>query len=422
MIKKDIRVVSRFSIVIITIIGFTSIKALSGQLRVGTPEQIYPTQQTGFPCDAVPATVYQNDGTLKIYLSTVDKVYEFTGTPDHPYQNRVNHSNGSYFNPLTSYAKMHTSEYYMDFGTAYYDQIDNAVDNVGLYFKNIYKVSDNELLGFVHAEYYYQKRSSSAGPYPAYFAIGVCYSNNNGVSWNYCGDIIRPNKNYDGVNKSTESNIGGVPCITVGEYFHVYYNEHTGTEVYPSVARAKIDDVVAKAKNGEVEDWKKWTGNDSWNADADGGIGVSPGIGMRVIPENVINGADVHSDAAFCTVSGQYYLTVCSDYRIYVIQSRDGLSWNKPVLLADNNLGRNGSISVCPVFVSIKGKKSDDNMRVGSAFYIYFNSNYPSPLNGCYEGDNNATCMSSWRRDNTDMPVWRVRVDVRSGTSNLLLP
>lgn len=113
---------------------------------------------------------------------------------------------------------------------------------------NVYRISDSELLGFVHVE---ENIVWGTGiPTDIDYAIGIAYSSNNGDNWNYCGHVIQTS------NKGTTNhltNIGGVPYIIVGNNVYVYFNEWTGTAAAPvyrgvSVARANLASVIADAR------------------------------------------------------------------------------------------------------------------------------------------------------------------------------
>jgi hypothetical protein len=365
-----------------------------------------------FPCDAVCATVRQNNGKLHTYSSSFDRTYRYTGTAEKPWQNIKLHMNVSYFDNLSTYAQEHTSEYVFDFGTPRYHRIENAGDSVGFYFKNIYRVDAGELIGFVHAEYYHQGRPpqhAEADVYPAYYSIGLCRSANNGNSWTFCGDILRPFMNYTG---DASFNIGGAPCLVVGDYLYIYFNEVNSVfDFYPGVARAKLRDVIDSARIGHVAAWKKWTGDTTWNADACGIAGKKEGLGNRVIPASVLNGIiDVHTDAAYCSSIKKYLITATLHDTLFILQSEDGLSWKNPQLVAGNNLGTAGSIPQFPFFVSISGQSSKDYTVIGNKFYIYFLNRLPSPLNKCPNPPGNEQCIGEFRKDGTDFPLWRVLV------------
>ena len=176
----------------------------------------------------------------------------------------------------------------------------------GAWLYNIYQDPDGSLLGFVHREEF----SGSV----AYYYEGLAKSTNGGASWTYLGNVLAPQGNGSAQNVQY-SNCGGVPMLTVGNYFYIYYNERVGPGAsdaeYPSVARASINSVLAAEANNSVPTFYKYN-DGSWTQPALTGLGspILPnsvstnaawaGFGWPGVPLNTTGAHDFHSDAAYC--------------------------------------------------------------------------------------------------------------------------
>jgi|GEM_PF-1570742 len=230
---------------------------------------------------------------------------------------------------------------------------------------NIYKHTDGTLIGFVHVE------TARYDDPNCEFRQGIAISTDNGDHWRYCGDVIKSQ-----LEEAGQQNLGGCAVVKVGDYFYQYFNEYeTGFFRKPAVARALIADVVAAAKNYTVTPWVKYY-NGQWNHNAltEAGSSVLPYPSER---------RDVHGDAVYCQPLGKYLMVAyeqlgydystppypASDSRkgIYLYTSTDGLNWGpgQHVFVSPP-----GGDACYPYFGGITGA-SDDNLEVGSEFYIY---------------------------------------------------
>ena len=199
---------------------------------------------------------------------------KFCGTPSDPFQTKVWQKDRDQMYDLNGwYADVH---------------------HAGLWLTNIYQLDDGHLLGVVHVELHYQAPSVYQGED---YAIGVVYSIDGGDRWTYCGEIVRP--------QNSKHNVGGTPLLVVGDHLHVYFNDHGPGGRKLAVARARISDVQAAARNHTVTTWRKYR-DGSWNED-----GLT-GLGSAVLPDGEIGGghpADLHADAAYNRAVGLYMIT-----------------------------------------------------------------------------------------------------------------
>ena len=266
------------------------------------------------------------------------------------------------------------------------------------YLENIYDIGGNELLGFLHLEYFVGKINprpqfcDDCPGYPAKYKIGLCYSNNLGDSWYFCGNIIGVNDKTDdtattGNNVNMAYNIGGVPYLVIGDYIYVYFNEKNKKKElqYSAVARAKLKEVIGAARRYEVTQWKKYS-NGKFDQDGITGCGTPLILGP----------ADMNTAAAYCSYINRYLLIGRNDQGLengaglYVYLSENGVNWKDPVLIvADKDLPLNKNLpldydknktrkALYPFFVSLKSDASRDCRVVGQEFYIYYTStDYP---------------------------------------------
>jgi len=238
----------------------------------------------------------------------------------------------------------------------------------GCWLDNIYKVSKDTLLGFVHREDLYPA-NNNLYPRDRYF-IGLARSFDGGTNWKYLGDIIGTTRNT--LTTAGGSNVGGVPSLVVDDHFLVYYNERLESvnSTALSVARAKVSDVIQAMKNDQVYQFTKYN-NGSWTENA------FTGTGSNIIP-GFQPPFDFHSDATYCKPLGKYLITVQTHglNKLYLYQSTDGVNWGERITLDDSP----GYSQPYSSFVGFDSEASDDCFTVGSAFYIYIDrkstSNY----------------------------------------------
>lgn len=354
------RLLYKLPFIIIFIILFISSSYTEGEIIISSPELIY--KEMDYPCDAVSATLKKDSSILYTILPSWDRTYIYEGTIEYPWQKKTLFLHKDFYKIFSEYAKKHTAEYEYDFGTKNYSEIKNGADKICLYLKNVYKVSSNELLGFIHVEYVFQ---DGKNPYPAYYSIALAYSNNNGRLWNFCGDIIRTFN----ISPDTRCNIGGAAYIIKDKYFYVFFNEVDAYfNKYPCVARAPVSLVIEEARHGRVVNWEKYAGNEKWEIVA---CSKKPGLGFRIIPDSILPNIDMHSDAAYCSALKMYLIAVNSNNNLYILQSKDGIKWEKPIQIASWDKATN-RIPVYPYFASLGRDSNDDCSIVGKEFSIFF--------------------------------------------------
>jgi hypothetical protein len=261
------------------------------------------------------------------------------------------------------------------------------------YVQNVYALSREELLGFVHIERTPKglmvDRWHPERILDRLYAIGIAHSTDGGFTWRYCGDVVLPHWDRigdtvivtDGSVQTILSNIGGVPYLIVPDstgrnMVQIYFNELPGPhdDNYPSAATAPLDSVVAYARRGFVNNghWKKWAGG-SWSADP------LYGCGERVLPPEVAGCLyDTHADAVRCAATGEYLLTVTqTDNRsgpdstvcsLLLFSSADGSSWRRVAELARSSR----AIPVYSSFICEGAWSTIDDHEVGDDFYLLY--------------------------------------------------
>jgi hypothetical protein len=257
---------------------------------------------------------------------------------------------------------------------------------------NIYKVNNRELLGFIHKERVFSKKSVSSTLIDRYYAIGIAISTTGGMTWNYCGDVILPA--YDSLGdfnirvggcleRTTQkcifsSNPAGVPYVIKNDSLYLYFNETADNTnwPYPSMAAARLDSVIIHARKftASPEDWKKFSGT-TFSEDPLTGTGAAlPGIQQYPNPNDGF--ADLHSDATYCSATGEYLLTVNeADFAprvlasIKLYSSTDGIHWTFATYAAGPDSADQPFYSS---FISEYGGAADDDHFVGQEFDILY--------------------------------------------------
>jgi hypothetical protein len=249
-----------------------------------------------------------------------------------------------------------------------------------VWFSNIYRHSDGSYLAFLHVE-----NAVRPGGSPDGMRIAIAHSTNPTTNWRYLGHIIIPNGDppqYPAGN----FNIFGVPYLVKDGWFYVYYTDwNTSATMQPSVARARVDDVMTAAWQGVTTQWTKYY-NGQWN---------SAGLGG---PADALNVPSffLHSDAARSVTKGVYILTGFSlgpERGVWIAFSQDGITWsNSSSLQRGMPTGSTCqtdqlSCTLSP-YITIVAEDGTDNAIVGDSFWVYwaFTPNWddwpnPSPQN-----------------------------------------
>lgn len=206
----------------------------TGRITIVPLTQIYSDPQMPYTMDASWATLKNADGSMTFFETAMGKFpYYFRHT-------------GPYSDPL----KTQLNKFNWDYNGYNYTWFS------GCWLDNIYKVSKDTLLGFVHREDLYPA-NNNLYPRDRYF-IGLARSFDGGTNWKYLGDIIGTTRNT--LTTAGGSNVGGVPCLVVDDNFMVYYNERLEgvNSTALSVARAKASDVIQAIKKDQICQFAKY--------------------------------------------------------------------------------------------------------------------------------------------------------------------
>lgn len=351
--------------------------------------QIYSEDPVAI-CDAVCATLKKDNNNTFLFSSTANTTYKFWGPMEDPKRYSAVLSHPSSFT-IPPHLQDHVT----------FNYVPGVTNYANIYLKNVIAIGGNELLGLLHMEYM-QGFLNDYPNYPAIYRIGLCYSNNLGDSWTFCGDIIgvynwRPMLLPGGVLNDAV-NIGGAANLIIGDSIYVYFNEYglSNSTKYPSVARAKLSDVILAARNSTVTTWHKYdSSSKSFTQDGIDGLG-SPVINKQYL--------DVHTDAAYCRHLKQYMLLVRDiiGKGLFLYRSTDGISWShKQKVASDTIVNEKDRFPVYPFFASISGDANSVSSIVGKEFYIYYINAYFRPEK---EG----------LGQRTDLPLHRVKVNVNA--------
>lgn len=230
----------------------------------------------------------------------------------------------------------------------------------GIWLMGVYRIGNNELLGFTHNESCYEQ-DKPCNSDTKYFSLGTGYSQDNGKSWQYCGDIIRtPQYGKDG-----DDNIKGVPYILKGDYFYIYFWEFPQKDVfYPAVARARISEVIQAARKGEKVEWMKFN-NGAW--DQDGFTGVASDI-----MSNMDKTFNMHCKVSFVPSIEKYLMITYENGKenVFLLLSDDGLNWKVAETIMDHNTNDKAS------YPFIVDAYTDDAHQIDNDFHIYWAKNY----------------------------------------------
>ena len=198
------------------------------------------------------------------------------------------------------------------------------------------------------------------------------------------GNVLAPQGNGSAANLQY-SNCGGVPMLTVGNYFYIYYNERVGPNAgdaeYPAVARATISSVMSAFANNTVPAFYKYN-DGTWTQPALTGLGspILPnsvstnaawaGFGWPGVPVNTTGAYDVHSDAAYCSALGEYILTVdtCGGGELLLYTSSDGVNWGNKTVVDYAS----GCWQPYSTLVGFDSSASATSGTVGASFDLYF--------------------------------------------------
>jgi len=251
-----------------------------------------------------------------------------------------------------------------------------APTNVGIWPANVYKINEKEILMFAHLEYRYHGQWN--------VRHGLSYSNDSGNSFHWVGNILGPAGACGQTLTGTCScsNMGLANYIIKDGFFQVYYQDQvpTGHEQGPTgdsqqvaVARAKVADVVAAAKQLKTTAWFKYH-NGTW---------TEPGLGGDFTPVDLRAQGYMHGDAIYIKSLNQYAIVMQSgdkagdmgDWgkKLGLSFSADGLSWSEwqwiKELQPDSQVTSHEEQMRYPSLMSY----GDDNEVADETFAVVFN-------------------------------------------------
>ncbi len=217
-----------------------------------------------------------------------------------------------------------------------------------------------EVLGFVHIE----REDASPGA-DGWGRVGLARSTNYGDTFKYLGHIAIP------FNDPEHINVSGVPYFVKDGYFYAYYLDRCypvgGKGVRPNVAviRAKVSDVVAAARKGEVSLWKKYY---------DGGWTESS-IGGKCTELWQAKDGIIHSDAVYSTHTNKAYMvrqrtkneSTGQSAWLSLFESTDGIKWTLTKEIVPPTM----NVEFGYAYQVLLGEKGENKGVVGSRFYIY---------------------------------------------------
>jgi hypothetical protein len=371
---------------------------LAESISFGKPELLYhndqfpPTQDIAssrLVIDATFGTLKKDAKTLYFFQSAANGLRKYTGSLGAPFGT-----------PAKLTWEKSRSEVWPGNGNL------SDTGKIYAFIANIYKIDSNSLLGFVHIEDCSQCKNVAKGdcgimpncrvdPWLDHtfhnrsvdmwqfdesyrYRIGLAISKDRGDTWNYLKDILA---NGDAHGFTPESNIGGVPYLTVGEYFYVYFNQRVGpvNTKRISVARAKISEVVNAAlsnceKPKVCPEWKKYNALTK-QFDLDGLTGEGSNIITVLHPRFPdLQHYDTHQDATFAKTINKYLLLLGvqgpgEPTGLLMYSSTDGINWNTPrIVEAEPELSFRQPYGT---FMTLNNA-SDDGHIVGSSFYILY--------------------------------------------------
>jgi hypothetical protein len=235
---------------------------------------------------------------------------------------------------------------------------------------NIYKVTSTEWISFCHIE---KSPNTRWGPSNSVqnFSAGIGYSNNSGESWTFCGETICL------FEDPTGGNIGAAAVAKVNDggtdYFYHYYNDIDETAPLDpkvdstgrgtAVARAKVDDVIAAARNKSVGTWHKYY-NGTWAE-----------YGWRGAATIILPGIDSHSDIHYNRALRKYLFvgnrfarrSPTKRSEIVLYESTDGLVWSNEKVVASTS-----SPGESLYYSWFAGTGSDDGYEIDGNCSLYW--------------------------------------------------
>ena len=216
---------------------------------------------------------------------------------------------------------------------------------------NAYSDGGGGVLAFVHVEFADGLTSGGKALRFGRARLGLAWSDDGGERFRYLGTIVVPEHDPE------DFNVEAAPYLIKDGQLMVYFRDFAGI----AVARAPLGAVLAAARGGgALPPFNKWHGG-GWTSPGIGGAATA--LGLSGI---------THSDAAYSTATGRYYLATTTQRngagpsQISLYESPDGTQWSLLQVLhalSDVSLGWQ--------YLSIVDRSGADNGVVGSRFYVY---------------------------------------------------
>ncbi|HUV66253.1 MAG TPA: hypothetical protein VMW24_20345 [Sedimentisphaerales bacterium] len=319
------------------------------QVKLGELKLIYTEDEIPIRYDGSLSTL-RKDGEMHFFHSFGCRL-----KPGQTRRSRHSWHKGPPDDPLKCHVGSKTDEALWDYNGYYQDLAEQ-----GLWILGMYECPNGDMLAITHAELN-KAHEGMINRADQRFALGLGYSTDRGLSWTYCGEIVRP--------ADDRHNVGGGAYIIRGDYLYVYFNDIIPGEAatrpnrIQSVARARLDAVIKAAAQHQVIPWHKYR-DGKWDIP-----GLSGKPGEDLIP-HITGGEDLHADAAYCTALGKYLLTVQTHAagRLLLFSSPDGLDWSLETTV---DQASNGVIQPYSTFVDFDGPSADCH-TVDNDFYLYF--------------------------------------------------
>jgi hypothetical protein len=199
-------------------------------IKIGKKETVYSVDDRfnlGLPIfpDGVLGMVKNKDGTIDFYGSSSGKLTKTNGSIDNPFE-KVIYKSSLISNQSYDYASI--AQVYTDKET-------------------------NILIGLTHLETHFYV----SGGELYYAKLGISYSEDNGNSWTFAGEIVEPELPYN-ENSTSSLDVGNGSFIVKDNFFYLYYTDAGANKTGLSVARAPVDEVVNAARKGTVSKWNKY--------------------------------------------------------------------------------------------------------------------------------------------------------------------
>jgi hypothetical protein len=320
------------------------------QLKLGELKLIYTEDEIPIRYDGSLSTL-RKDGEMHFFHSFGCRLKTSQAR-----RSRHSWHKGPPDDPLQCHVGSKADKELWDYNGYYRDELEK-----GIWILGMYECPSGDLLAITHAELNKAPNETRGRRAQQRFALGLGYSTDRGVSWTYCGEIVRP--------ADSHHNVGGGAYIILADYIYVYFNDiipgETGTRPtrIQCVARAELETVIRAAAQHQVTPWHKYRDGE-WDIP-----GLSGKPGEDLIPD-ITGGEDLHADAAYCTALRKYLLTVQTHRagKLLLFSSPDGLDWSLETTLDQVN---NGAIQPYSSFVDFDGP-SDDCHTVDGDFFIYF--------------------------------------------------